>query len=109
MIEGLADAYEEVSHNLDALLVPVGLAWERVRRERPDLDLYIADGSHPNVHGTYLAACTFFVALTGRDPRGLSNAGMSEIEPEHARFLQEVAWQTVRPFLNGDTPGFAQE
>lgn len=42
--------------------------------------LYLNDGSHPSPHGTYLAATSFYAALTGDSPVGLewSHEGISE-------------------------------
>ncbi|MFT3838261.1 MAG: hypothetical protein QM723_14860 [Myxococcaceae bacterium] len=48
------------------VLVCVGEAFRRTLAQHPELVLHQADGSHPTVAGTYLAASTFYVALTGR-------------------------------------------
>lgn len=45
--------------------IPVGVAWSRVRTERPDIELYAADGSHPSYAGSYLAAAVICTTLTG--------------------------------------------
>ena len=49
-------AYEQSAGKAGALLAPVGLAWQRVRSDRPDLPLYFDDQSHPTPAGTSLAA-----------------------------------------------------
>lgn len=47
------------------------------------------DGHHPNVAGSYLAACVFYEALTGRDPKKSTfTAGLAQ---DDARFLQALA------------------
>jgi hypothetical protein len=56
-------AYASIARELGARLAPVGVAWERVRRERPELELYDADGSHPGPAGTYLSACVLFASI----------------------------------------------
>jgi len=91
----LARTYQELGKELRVPVAPVGRAWKLARKERPGLDLYTDDGSHPNQHGTYLAACVFYITLTGRDPRGLGNAGLEEVSDADARFLQHVAWRTA--------------
>lgn len=48
-----------------SLLVCVGEAFRRTLAQHPELVLHQADGSHPTLAGTYLAASTFYVALTG--------------------------------------------
>ncbi len=98
MTARLNQAYSDIGRELDAEVVPVGLAFATVTVERPDIPLRIADRSHPTLAGTYLAACTFFAALHQRSPEGLEyDAGLDE---ETAAYLQRVAWRTVRDFAN---------
>jgi hypothetical protein len=109
----LAHAYEVIGEELGAPVAPVGLAWERVRRERPGLELFQDDGSHPNATGSCLAACVIYAELTGRAPEGapseitghpwngsgvlLSGAPTTQVSlgPEVAAYLQRVAWEMV--------------
>ncbi|MGI9238973.1 MAG: DUF4886 domain-containing protein [Woeseiaceae bacterium] len=96
MTAQLDAAYTDIGRELGAEVVPVGLAFERVTTERPDIALRIADAKHPSLAGTYLAACTFFAALYEQSPEGLSyDVGLGE---ETATFLQRVAWQTVKDY-----------
>jgi len=89
-------AYTAIGRELDAQVVPVGLAFATVTAERPEIELRIADARHPTMAGTYLAACTFFAALYAQSPEGLDyDAGLGE---ETARYLQQVAWQTVKTY-----------
>lgn len=48
-----------------SLLSCVGEAFGASLRAHPEITLHQADLSHPTVAGTYLAACTFYTALTG--------------------------------------------
>ncbi|AKJ08023.1 Hypothetical protein AA314_09649 [Archangium gephyra] len=59
----LTHAYASLAREQQGVLSPVGLAWQRVRRERPELELYVEDGRHPGPAGTYLAACVLFTSL----------------------------------------------
>ena len=95
MIEPLAACYGEIAEELGAVAAPVGRAWQRALAQRPGLVLHVADRSHPNQLGSYLAACVFYATLTGRDPRGLPNGGLAAVSDEDAAFLQQVAWETV--------------
>jgi hypothetical protein len=61
--EVLTQAYARLSREQQGLLSPVGVAWQRVRRERPGLELYVEDGHHPAPAGTYLAACVLYASL----------------------------------------------
>ena len=67
----LTHAYTTIANELDAILVPVGLAWDLVRKNN-QINLYVRDGSHPSEHGSYLVASTFFSTLFDKNPAGLS-------------------------------------
>ena len=89
MQERLARGYAQLASELPASVAPAGLAWAEALRARPGLDLWDSDGRHPNEAGSYLAACVFYKALTGRDPsRSAFTAGLQAAE---ARFLQRIA------------------
>lgn len=95
MSVSLRNAYVKQGNEIDALVVPVGLAWEKVREKRFWLSLY-SDSRHSNLKGTYLAACVFYAALIGQSPVKLPyTAG---IENGDAFFLQQVAFETTQVF-----------
>jgi len=92
----LDKAYTDIGRELDAQVVPVGLAFATVTVERPDIPVRTEDGRHPSLTGSYLAACTFFAALYNQSPEGLPyDAGLGE---ETTAYLQQVAWKTVRNY-----------
>jgi hypothetical protein len=97
MTDQLAAAYTRAGNDNDALVIPAGLAFARSIRERPGLNLYVADKRHPSLAGTYLAAATTYAALFGTSPEG--NPYTATLDAETARYLQTVAWQTVRDYL----------
>jgi hypothetical protein len=112
--------YTSIANELGARVAPVGMAWRESLRKRRSLHLYQADGSHPSPAGSYLAACVFYATLYGQSPEGLTgriaadSAGIPgtiritrqpqgqvpldgvNLSERDARFLQEVAWRTVR-------------
>ncbi len=90
----LTNAYTSIAAELKAIVAPVGVAWQRALQENPKLVLHVSDGSHPNLAGTYLAACVFYAVLYSNSPAGLSQDNQSA---SNAAFLQRIAWQTVRP------------
>ncbi len=97
MTQEVAEAYTRVGNENDALVIPAGLAFARVVERRPDINLYLPDKRHPSLAGTYLAAATTYAALFKKSPVGLGyTAGL---DPEAARFLQEVAWEAVQDYL----------
>jgi len=99
MTAPIAEGYLKIGNELDALVVPVGLAFERAIKELPTLILHHTDKQHPSLAGTYLAACTFFAALYGKSPVG--NSYVAGLDKDTAAFLQDVAWRTVRSFYSG--------
>ncbi len=48
-------------------VVPVGPAWEALLDMKPGFPLYMADGSHPSLTGTYLVAMMFYHELIKKD------------------------------------------
>ena len=99
MTDMLEAAYSAIGRELDARVVPVGLAFQTVTKERPDIELRIADARHPTLAGTYLAACTFFATLNKESPEGLAyGAGL---DAEVAEYLQRIAQETVLNFWQG--------
>lgn len=91
----IARAHGDIAKELDVEVAPVGLAWQRSIRKRPDLDLYVADHEHPSIYGTYLATCVVYATLFGKSPVGLgyTASGMSSTD---AAFLQRIAWETCQ-------------
>lgn len=100
MTDALNHAYSSIASELDAEVVPVGLAFERVTAARPDIKLRMEDGKHPTLAGTYLAACTFYATLFNQSPLGLEYA--AELDVESAAYLQSVAWKTVVDYRASD-------
>lgn len=93
------DFYVGLGNELNALVIPVGLAFKEAYKRYPDLKLHQAyDGSHPTKAGTYLAAATSYAAIYGRSPVGNKFDAFGEVDPATMRQLQEVAWDTVKQF-----------
>lgn len=90
MQNSLRDGYESVATRLDLPLAPVGLAWKEVRKRFPEINLYISDGSHPNINGSYLASLVLYGAIFHRSPYAVTYRP-SEIEPETGRKLRQAA------------------
>jgi hypothetical protein len=66
----LEQGYREVAREIDAPIVPVGIAWSIAHERDPRLPLWQRDGRHPSRLGTYLAACTFYGWLYDKSPVG---------------------------------------
>jgi hypothetical protein len=83
--EGMDDLVTERYHIMaelnEALLSPAGPVWRYLRGNYPAINLYNSDGSHPNVAGSFAAACSFYTVLFRKDPMTITyNPGLSEEE-----------------------------
>ena len=101
---GLSEGYDTLAAATGAEVVRVGDAWAAAFKARPGLVLHVKDGSHPNDRGSYLAACLFYRALSGRKAKGLpydlpnvkwrrggGTAPCYNLDAEIASFLQGIA------------------
>ena len=87
MQDRLEDGYIDYHDNMststrDVWIAPVGLAFKQIHDSinltgldptQPGntfYDLYSADGSHPSLAGSYLAACVLYATMTGDSPVG---------------------------------------
>lgn len=102
----IALEYTKLAKEMNAILVPVGLAWEKARYLKPDIDLFDEDGSHPSPMGTYLNSCVFYKVLSGKNPVGLPHRIQTTDKngeklylniqsEENALFLQKIANEVV--------------
>ncbi|SFM06910.1 hypothetical protein SAMN03159423_5218 [Bradyrhizobium sp. NFR13] len=96
MTQQLAEAYTVAGNDNNALVIPAGLAFARMRAKQPELNLYQPDRRHPSMAGTYLASCVVFTALTGRSPVG--NPYLAGLDEATAKMLQTAAWETVQDY-----------
>lgn len=100
MIRKVEALYVEAGNAVNALVIPVGLAFEEAYRRKPDIRLHKEfDGSHPDLIGTYLAACTVYASVYNKPCSGNSYDYYGRIDRETAAFLQQVADDTVKKFF----------
>jgi len=110
----LTYAYMKIAKELQAIVAPVGIAWQEARMGESELSLYLEDGSHPSGSGSYLAACVFYSLLYEKSPLGLraritgnpiddrgvidpnKTAVLVDLLETDANRLQRIAWQTRR-------------
>src|SRR5262249_45782860 len=67
-------AYMTIARELKDPIAPVGVVWQKVRQEQPELELYIQDHSHPTGAGSYVAASALYATLYGESPVGLRHS-----------------------------------
>ncbi len=90
--QAITDAYHEIGQELGAIVVPVGLAWQRFLAEEKRPALHDRDQSHPTLAGSYLAACVFFAVLWKSSPVG-TGAKVAGLNAADQAQLEKVAWQ----------------
>ncbi|WP_269524541.1 hypothetical protein [Coraliomargarita parva] len=96
----LASTYRQAAEQSGSLLAPAGEAWAILRREHPEWELHVGDGSHPNPLGSYLIALTMTATMYGEVdvtllPEQVGNAHLSEAQ------LAAFADAVGRVFLHG--------
>ncbi len=64
-------SYTLAATDVDGTLFPVGSAWLAVWKRDPSVALYSADGLHPSIAGSYLAAAVMYAKLYRKSPAGL--------------------------------------
>jgi hypothetical protein len=93
MQQALRNNYVALANWNDAWTAPVGVAWKNVRDTQAPIDLYVADGSHPTMEGTYLAACVFYCTLF--QVSCMDATFNSTLPAETAAILRAIASATV--------------
>lgn len=63
--------YAKLAEAIGAEVAAVGEAWQRALALEPGRILHVADQSHPNGCGSYLAACVLYRQLSGEPAIGL--------------------------------------
>ncbi len=93
MQERLNEVVALEAKTVDAKISEQGPAWKIVRRERPDIELFVKDGSHPSYAGSYLAAAVSYITIFG-EPFG-DNASDGWLDAATASYLRSVAERVV--------------
>ncbi len=84
----------------------VGDAWAIAKSYRPDLKLYLSDGSHPSQMGTYLTVAIFVKTITGNLPKQMpgpmsitdefeESVVLMFMQAQDAAFFKKVAKEIV--------------
>ncbi len=106
MQDSLTCSYKMVADSLSGWIAPAGEAWRWVI-DQTGMVLHDGDNSHPNMNGSYLAACVFYDVIFGKPSAGIPfTAGLS---PDSALILQQAADSITFGFsglwnLNNDMP-----
>ena len=101
MIEDIKKMYIDAGIKNNALVIPVGIAFENAYKIKPNIKLHKSfDGSHPSMLGTYLASCVVFASITQKTPKGLHYNYFNKISDADKNFLQDIAHMTVESFFD---------
>ena len=98
LIRSIEEMYTSAGNTNQTLVIPVGLAFEAAYKERPDIKLHKLDGTHPDLLGTYLAACTVFASVFHESPVGIDYDYNGKVSSEEKLFLQKIAQITVNNY-----------
>lgn len=94
--QAITDAYNSIGEEIGALVVPVGVVWEKYLAKHESPVLYDRDQSHPSPAGSYLAACVFVAALLKVNPVG-SETEVKGLAAADRKALQSAAWAHCKP------------
>ena len=89
----LSVCYLRVAKTLKVAVAPIGDTWLNAKNGAPLLDFWNPDNSHPNLTGSYLAACVLYAVIFQDSPEGIGdhlNLGKTK-----AGYLQKIAAETV--------------
>ena len=100
LIRVIEKMYTKAGKDNNALVIPVGLAFENAYNQRPTIKLHKIDGTHPDILGTYLAACVVYASIHKDNPIGISYDYNGAINSEDKLFLQSIAHETVQKYFN---------
>jgi hypothetical protein len=66
-LDNVIHSYSNAAKQTASMLCPAGLAWKKAWETNPNLPLYSADGFHPSLMGSVLAALTIYGVLNNKD------------------------------------------
>jgi hypothetical protein len=87
----LALRYRKMADDNQALLSPVGALWKAIRSDKPALELYEPDESHPNASGSFAAACAFYTMILGKNPDSVNyNYSLADSTAQYIRHMAKL-------------------
>jgi hypothetical protein len=92
MKQTVADAYTELGEELDAMVVPCGLAFDSMY----DAGVRMYDDNvHPSEYAVYMVGCMFYAALLDTSPLYNGYYAAYQIGRVVSNYIQRVAWYFV--------------
>jgi hypothetical protein len=90
----LNEAYAKAALDIQASVAPVGPAWQIAFELNPQLVLHAADGRHPSPLGSYVAACTLYLVISG-SRQACPALELAGILPADAKLGREAALKAL--------------
>ncbi|KIG18942.1 BNR repeat domain protein [Enhygromyxa salina] len=90
MHQALAEGYVNAALASDTEVAPVGDAWWMAWWVDPPIQLYVGDGSHPSLAGSYLAGCVMFGKISNL-PCTSTDYAPEQLPPDEVEWLQLLA------------------
>ena len=96
MIQDIKKMYIDAGNKNNALVIPVGIAFENAYRSNSNIELHKTfDGSHPSLLGTYLAACVVFATITNQSPLKINYDYLASIISKEREYVSEINAQLL--------------
>lgn len=89
----IRDQYVRIAKQYNFGVVPVGMAFKDSQSRKPEENLYVWDGAHPSLKGSYLAASCFYSAIFNESAVGATY--YAGLDATICYFLQSVASRNV--------------
>lgn len=89
--------YMTMANDNEAIVSPVGAVWRYIRQHHPEIELYVSDGSHPSVAGSYAAACAFYTTIFRKDPLLITfNSSLSaDVAQKIRQATNQIMWNNL--------------
>jgi hypothetical protein len=92
----IQDMFNALGREINATVIPVGLAFDLSYKRKPELRLHDEhDSSHPSLAGTYLAAAVVYASLYQASPVGNAYNYHNQLPADVCLYLQQIAWDAV--------------
>jgi len=99
----VASGYINIADELDSIVAPVGVVWQRAIERNPQLELWMEDGSHPTPLGSNLAANVLYSTIFNEISVDVSSV-YDGIGLEIGKLVQEVVAEILEDSSSWNIP-----
>ncbi len=86
--KGFIKQYTGLAAEMGVKVAPAGQAWAALRDQHPEMPMYVEDGSHPTLQGSFLSANVLYQAMVGRPAPSIELEGLPK---EEEAILQRIS------------------